>query len=483
MLADRLESAASARTVVSRVSRVSRASRTSRAPRSLPLVLLLALAVGSSASAAEPSAEPSSDDLRPETWDLSLPELQALGLGQSRGNAIPVPADAPRKRIPGQPAEHASQGRIFVNFDGATLTQGWDDARNDVTQITELVGSFAAYGAGTKRDAVMQAVRADWEPFNVLITDTRPDTGDYTMNMTGPTNPFGGGVLGIAPLDCDDSQTHNNITYAFHSASDSFSAAVTATTIGQEVAHSYGLEHVDEPGDIMNPFNAGGDATFMDTCIGIVQGVACGSQHAAQCGSSGLQNSYAELMTLFGPSDPDTASPAVQITYPSDGATFPTGSSFTITVDANDDQGIDQITLYSNDQSQGNDGSAPYGWDVSNIPAGTYELYVVATDLAGNESPSATVTIAVGDDLPPNGGSGSGGGGPGSGGADGGADDSIASDDGSLPPGYGLGDGLDDAGCACRSGSKGGRSAFGPLLLLLVGVRRQRGERATRTTR
>jgi uncharacterized protein (TIGR03382 family) len=453
---------------------------------------LVALALAPAAASADPTAS------RPATWDMTVEELQAIGLGQYRGTAIPVPDEAPRLRVPGQAPEQASQGRVFVNFDGAVLSNGWDDSRNNVTQIGELAGNFAAYGAGDKREATMQAVRADWAPFNVIITDTRPASGDYTMNMTGPTNPFGGGVLGIAPLDCDDSQTHNNITYAFHSANDQFSASTQATTIGQEVAHSYGLEHVDEPGDIMNPYNAGGDPAFLDQCIVIVQGVVCGAQHAAECGTSGQQNSFAELMTLFGPSNPDTASPTVAITYPADGDTFPTGSDFTITVQANDDQAIEQVTLFSNDAAQGSDPSSPYGWEVSNIPAGTYELYVVATDVAGNEAASATVTITVGDDLPPPSGDGGADGGAGDGGADGGSADGgasdggatggaandggdpMAADDGSLPPDYGLGDGLDDtSACACTQGSKGAGSTFGLLLLAFLGTVRRRGPKAT----
>jgi len=118
----------------------------------------------------------------------------------------------------------------------------------------------------------MEAVRNDWEPYNVLIVDNRPASGDYTMNVTPPTNPIGGSVLGIAPLDCDDMMTHNDITFAFHGANDGFPASVVATTIGQEVAHSFELEHVDEPGDIMDPFNAGGGPSFRDQCIQLVQG-------------------------------------------------------------------------------------------------------------------------------------------------------------------------------------------------------------------
>jgi hypothetical protein len=98
-------------------------------------------------------------------------------VGQSRGEPVPVPLDAPRRAPAGEPLP-ASQGRIFVNFDGATLTDGWDDATANVTQIGECAGNFAAYGEGAKRDAVMQAVRDDWSAYNVIIVDERPDSGD-----------------------------------------------------------------------------------------------------------------------------------------------------------------------------------------------------------------------------------------------------------------------------------------------------------------
>ncbi len=440
----------------------------------LPLTVL-ALTAAPPAAAADLPAE------RPATWDMTVDQLQEIGLGQYRGDPVPVPAELPHEGVPGAPPEHASQGRIFVNFDGATLSGGSDDSRSDITQIGQLVGSFAAYGDGDKRDAVMQAVAADWAPFNMIVTDTRPGSGDYTMNMTGPTNPFGGGVLGIAPVDCGDQQTHNNITYAFHSAGDSHSAAVTATTIGQEVAHSYGLEHVDEPGDIMNPFNAGGDAAFIDQCIPIVQNLYCPAQHQAECGSQSQQNSYAELMTLFGPSEPDAAPPTVSITYPADGETFPIGANFDITVSADDDQGIDHVALYSNGAHQEDDSASPYGWGVTEIEEGAYEFYVVAVDTAGNETTSATVSIIVGDDVPPPSGDGGDGGGDGVGDGgddgvgDGGDDGAIIDEDGSLPPGYGLGDDFDAAGCGCRSEApQGGGALFGLFGLLFAGMVRRR---------
>ena len=192
---------------------------------SLPSIAAIGLLVSAMPAVAGAADEPE----RPETWDMTIEQLREPGLGQYRGDLRPVPHEFPHERVPGSPPEFATQGRIFVNFDGATLSGGYDDSRSDITQIDELVGSFAAYGDGDKRNAVMQAVRADWAPFDMVVTDVRPGSGSYTMNMTGPTNPFGPGVLGIAPLDCMNMQTHSNITFAFHSVDDEFSAPITAT--------------------------------------------------------------------------------------------------------------------------------------------------------------------------------------------------------------------------------------------------------------
>jgi MYXO-CTERM domain-containing protein len=452
-------------------------------PRAHGVGLTIVLALGSSPALADDSPR--------------LLELKAEGLGQSRGDPVPVPADAPQLRADQEPKAGGAPGRIFLNFDGANLSSGYDDSTNNTTQIGECAGNFAPYGDGAKRDATVQAVRDDWEAYNVVIVDARPESGDYTMCMIGPSNPFGGGVLGIAPLDCDDQQTHNNITYAFHSVNDGFDASTTATTIGQEVAHSYGLEHVDEEGDIMNPYNAGGDPSFTDVCIGIVGGgIVCGSQHAAECGSQNQQNSHQELLTLFGASAPDNVSPTVVITYPGDGDEFDAGASFEITVMASDDVGIESVTLYSNDNEQGSDGSAPYGWAVNDIPEGTYEFRVEAVDLSGNVTMSDPVTIGVGGapattaDDGGDGGSEGGDGGTdgGDGGTDGGdqaddgeggddGDDGFDTDDAGLPPGYGL-DRDPGSACVCtheRVGPGGPRVVpIGLAALVLLGLRRRR---------
>jgi uncharacterized protein (TIGR03382 family) len=436
-----------------------------------PSVVLLPAALWAAAVVPSPghAEEPGAAAVRPPTWDMSREQLEASGLGQSRGDPRPVPRQYPRLNAGPRPTEGGQPPPwvIFVNFDGATLTAGMDSAQNNVTQIAECAGEFAPYGVGDKRTAVMQATRADWAAYNIDVVDVRPAAGEYTMNMTGPTNPFGGGVLGIAPVDCGNFQTHSNITYAFHSIDDGFDAATTATTIGQEVAHSYGLDHVDAPQDILNPVNVGGDPSFVDECLPLV-GNSCPDQHAQHCPDGAGQNSHQELLTLFGPSIPDTTGPVVLITAPLSGTTFEPGSAFTVLVTITDDSQVAETELYINGQYVDVDTSAPWGFQVNDVPSGLYAIEVVATDEYDNQGLSTPISILVaggdaqdseGDEGDPADGSGGAGSGSGSG-SDGGETEGAGQDE-------------DGKGCGCAQ--SGGTPAFaaGPLLLLL-GLRRRR---------
>lgn len=372
---------------------------------------------------------------------------------------------------------------IFVNMDGANLVcVGGDSSVQDSSIIAcqyNFAGAYPSYGGtAAQRQSVMDAVEADWAPFNMIVTGTRPVGSNYTMCMTGPANqPFGNGVLGIAPLDCQNANP-NNIVFAFHSAGQlggGLGANTQATTISQEVAHAYGLEHVGATSDIMNPYNAGGNPSFTDTCIGIQdngQGIVCGSQHQQYCAGS-QQNSYQELIGLFGASDPDNTPPSVSVTYPGEGDSFATGDNFVISCAANDDQGVASVDLWINGDALGTRLASPYEWDVVNIPAGGYDIYCLATDEWDNQAMSAVVSINVANDGGTTGGTtgetsggttggDSSGDDPSGGTSDSGGDD--VGDSGGLPPGFGQDS--SDSGCACNG--QGERFPSWLLLGLLV---------------
>jgi MYXO-CTERM domain-containing protein len=401
------------------------------------------------------ASAPARADERPATWDMSQDELRAVGLGQSRGMPV-VPDEIDGERRPQQ----AKQGVIFVETAAITTEMGGEDSHTNQSSI--FGQDFEAFGGGeAEHAALMEAVRIDWAAYNVLVVDSRPASGDYTMNITSPTNPLGGGVLGIAPLDCNDMMTHNNVTFAFHGANDGFGPSTWATTVGQEVAHSFGLEHVDEPADIMNPVNSGGDPSFMNECLPVVAGGTCPMQHEVQCGDGEHQNSHKELLALFGPSEPDAMPPLVSITSPVDGAQYSSGASFMIAVEASDENALQQVQLFNKENPLQTDISEPYGWEVADIPAGMYVFKVVATDLSGNTADSNIVTVYVGvapgtDDT--SGGSGEESNGDES--EDDGSDDDAGQDGGG-----------DDKGCGCTQ-SSGGTTALG--LLVIAGLARRR---------
>ncbi len=412
--------------------------------------------------------------------------------GLSRGTPLLPPMlarEAAANAVYGGP----TPATIFVNFDGATLNDSGEDSRTNSTLIG-YSGPFDRYGEGAKRAAVLQAVREDWRPYAATVTDRRPDSGDYTMVMVGPTN-FTGSSLGIALLDCANSWTSNNIVYAFHSADDGYTAAATATTINQEVAHSFGLEHVDAPEDIMHPYNVGGDPRFISECEDVVEaagiGILCTDQHEASCGSPTRQNSHAELMRFLGPRPVDLMPPTVDVVSPESGTRFAAGDPFVISVEASDDEGVVAVELHHLGQMMALDDAPPYSWEVTGAPEGMYVFNAVAYDAAGNSSSSRDVVIYVGDvaedtsDAP---------GGETDGDETDGADtfdigstgdDGLPDDDGDepsngsgfdpseIPPGEDPFDPFGE-GCDCRQGG-GSRGAAGWLLMLAVlGLRRRR---------
>lgn len=383
------------------------------------------------------------------------------GIGQSRGMPVLPPADQLPITSPPRPLK-IKQGVVFVNFDGVTLQMGGDSSQMNISQI--FPGEFEPYGGDeTVRAAVIAALKLDWQAYDVKIVDQRPESGDYTMNVATPTNPLGGGVLGIAPLDCFDAAP-NNITFAFHGANDGFPAPVQAATIAHEVAHSYGMEHVDDPTDIMNPTNAGGDPSFKDECIAVVAGGTCVAQHMPYCPDGMSQNAHRELLELFGTSAPDTVAPTVTITSPANGAEFGEGAEFVIEASAIDDRQIGQLQLYDGDTKLQSKTEEPYIWEVYDIPEGYYRFRVVATDPAGNEAESNLVTVIVGDPEIPE--------------EEGGLDEE--GDDGS---GSGTGDPTEDDedgdnGCGCAATPE--RGAFGLLAVVLVSCARRRPTQARR---
>jgi hypothetical protein len=306
--------------------------------------------------------------------------------------------------------ERAAGSAAYVNFDGAVLSGGGEDARQNQSEVAEmfdLTGEFPEYG-GTEpqRSAVLNAVQADWAPYDLEVVDQRPADGEYTMVLIGPRDHnLGMGIYGLGPVDCFDSN-RNNVAMAFFGADDlggMTGVSFQATQVSQELAHAVGLEHVSGSGselDIMFPGDVAPSASFTDECFDLVPPVSCAEQHqdySGDCPEADQQNAHRELLAVFGPATSDAEDPVVTITSPEDGDEFSTGDSFDVVVEATDDVAVIEVELFADDSSAGTRTEAPYAWAVDDPDPGEHELYALARDAAGNEAMSAVITIEVAD--------------------------------------------------------------------------------------
>jgi regulation of enolase protein 1 (concanavalin A-like superfamily) len=89
--------------------------------------------------------------------------------------------------------------------------------------------------------------------------------------------------------------------------------------------------------------------------------------------------------------------PTVSLTAPSNGASFNTGATVSLTASAADSDGsVASVAFYRGSTLLGRDTTAPYSYSWGSVPAGSYSLTAVATDNDGATTTSSAVSITVG---------------------------------------------------------------------------------------
>lgn len=91
----------------------------------------------------------------------------------------------------------------------------------------------------------------------------------------------------------------------------------------------------------------------------------------------------------------DTEAPSVNIFSPTGGSSV--SGIVTVEVNATDNVGVSEVSLYANGKVVGTDTTAPYqfSWDSSQIADGSVSLSATAVDAAGNEGDSKSVNVTV----------------------------------------------------------------------------------------
>jgi len=425
---------------------------------SLPLVCLSLSMTGCDEPTWEPGPVGALED------DTSTSDLD-LWADDDRVTALPL---SPEQEAEAQRFEASAAATVhYLNFsDGTTvLTKASDNAPYNRSQICGANPYPKFLGSDSSRRQLVAQLSAMMQPYNIILTTTRPMMAPYSMEMIGPQGNGcspGPNVGGIAPMDCGN-RNKSNISFTFTNNRDTY--IVTA----QETAHAFGLEHVDVACDVMGksysrkgcPSGNWGYPNISGTILG---GAICGSN---------TQNSHQRMLSALGPwpggpkPDPWTGSgtctdmdpPFVSIVEPQDGEEVPT--SFDVRVNATDDclgvkRAVIRVPAISGMDEK--PGPAPFVWTLGQLPlSDALEIFVDAYDTGGKKTTAkVTVKTTMG------GGSGGMGGSPGTGGAggspgpDGGAG-SGGNDGGSGTGGAGGG----GSGGAGTGGSSGGGGAGG----------------------
>jgi len=407
--------------------------------------------------------------------------------------------------VPPVPAMNyeAAPGVMFVALDGVTLVPncGNGDTANSALNCSPLVSAettFGAFGGGAASE--FQTLASYYEDFDVVLTSNRPpDWLPYTMTVIGGSaNQVGAaGACGIANVACDGLK-RNHVSLNFPQSCNGM-----AETAAQETSHNWGLEHTDNPQDIMYPFNNGGFKQYVDECMPIDHSTGgaitqCDYIHEVYCPAGGgeEQNSYQELMGVFGPRSPDTTKPEIVSTFPADGAVLGNDEDILITAEITDDSlnvgvnwswieglppDIESYRRCTNNvcDQDFNPGvsfvASDMPWDfvvlTAGAPAGMYSMKVEVLDSYGNYA-SKTISFEVVDGSGPSddtgldesGGSEEGGGSTGDGG--GGTTGSGATGDDTGDGGLDGGDdGTSSGGCRIASFEGSWLALFGLLAL------------------
>lgn len=231
--------------------------------------------------------------IRLETGRWAVPEVSDVKALKSA--AITV-ADRVLRREP------APTRVIYLERGAVTLTGGIDDAARGVSSVVAAGGHGRVTtrkfsGSNRRWRQIVGCVADRFKDFDVVVTDKKPDTGDYVLAVVGgrvgDIGVKSGHVGGLAPFS--GRPIPRAVVFAF-SAQLRNRARAVCETLAMEIAHAYGLDHGYHCPDVMTYLRGCGPKRFRD------RDVACGEHKKRPChGGAATQNSYRHLMRVLGP--------------------------------------------------------------------------------------------------------------------------------------------------------------------------------------
>jgi len=208
-----------------------------------------------------------------------------------------------RQVLPAANATGVAQSRtLYLNPNGVLLVPGNNDSRTDtssiVTEPTEIPGWDIDQDTW---DATVSCIRDLYSRFDVTVTDEDPGETPHIEAVFGGHPSYVGlpdNVAGVSPFTEDCSIIENSIVFTFTDVLPD-DAQVMCEVMGQEIAHSFGLDHEMLPEDPMTYLDYAGNRSFQDAMA------SCGEYSDRMCGINGSvcrdrQNSVLMLESRLG---------------------------------------------------------------------------------------------------------------------------------------------------------------------------------------
>lgn len=211
------------------------------------------------------------------------------------GMTLDRPASAPT-------AWGGAPGVFYLNRNGALVYPA--QMSNSSTNQSPLVPQPVAIPPFQWGDAawsqLMSCVRAQFAPFDVMVTDVDPGSAEHIEAIIGGSPSLIGqppGVGGFAAGYCGIIDTRG-VEFVFPDAMPYGNVQLLCEVAAQEVAHAFGLDHEMLCSDPMSYCPSNAPKTFQNL------DAPCGESYARPCRCGGYaQNSFRMLMEAMGPAD------------------------------------------------------------------------------------------------------------------------------------------------------------------------------------
>jgi hypothetical protein len=214
---------------------------------------------------------------------------------------------------------------------GCTVTKSnSNDAQAGLSILPQMPGTHpvsefqskdgvAGAAADAEWNALVACVKEVYSPYDVEVTDVRPETGTFHMAVVAgfPSElGFGEDILGVAPLSPSCAALDNVMSFSFANVhGPTLRVNNLCWTAAQESAHAFGLDHTFKFLDGRSTCND--PMTYQIDCGGTRffrnQPAKCGdfNERACRCGKT--QNSHRKLIETFGIGTPTYGNPNAMI--------------------------------------------------------------------------------------------------------------------------------------------------------------------------